>query len=52
VSVAVHETGVTPGWNNDPDPGAHDVSTGSVPPAAVGAGHEIATGWFWIENPD
>ena len=51
-SVAVQATGVTPGWNSEPDAGAHDVWTGSVPPSVVGAGHEIATGWFWIENPD
>lgn len=50
--MAAQATGVTPGWNNDPDAGAHDVWTGSVPPSAVGAGHEIATGRFWGEIPD
>jgi hypothetical protein len=43
-SVAVQATAVTPGWNNDPDAGVHDVWMGGCPPSAVGAGHDIVTG--------
>jgi hypothetical protein len=50
--VAVHETGVTPGWNTAPAAGSHVVWTGSFPPDVVGADHVIVMAWFWTETPD
>jgi hypothetical protein len=51
-SAALQMTGVTPAANVVPETGEQVAWMGAVPPDVVGAGHDIATGWFWSDNPD